>query len=110
MPAGRLNKRVRFERARRSADAAGGADRSWEHLLTVWGGLRLDRGRERVEAGRVESATAGTLTIRVSRSAETLMTSDRVMIDGAPWNIRSITNEDQHRKFLTMVVERGVAT
>lgn len=110
MPAGRLNKRVRFERARRSADTAGGAERSWAHLVTVWGGLQVERGRERVEAGRVESALAGTLTIRVSTAALEILTSDRAVIDGVPWNIRSIANEDQHRKYLTLVVERGVAT
>lgn len=37
-------------------------------------------------------------------------TDARVLIDGEPYNIRSVTNPDQRKKDLEFVVERGVAT
>jgi SPP1 family predicted phage head-tail adaptor len=110
MPAGRLNRRVRFEEEVRTPDGAGGYSLAWALILEAWGGLQLERGRERVDAGRLADAIAAILTIRSSVEARGLTAANRVTIDGEPWNIRSVANEDQHNKYLSMVVEKGGAT
>jgi head-tail adaptor len=110
MPAGRLNKRVRFEREEQSPDGAGGYDLAWLMDFICWGGLQLERGREKIDAGRIAESTAGVLTIRSSNESRALTTSHRVIIDEEEWNVRSIANEDQRNKYLSIVVEKGGAT
>lgn len=110
MRAGRLNKRVVFQTASSSADGGGGGAKTWSDSLTVWGGFVPERGRERLEAGRVNAADAGVLSVRSSTASRAITTAYRVKIDGVPYNIRGISNPDQHNKELQMVVERGVAT
>lgn len=110
MPAGRLRKRVRFEREMRNPDGAGGYLVAWREFLVVWGGLQLERGRERLDAGRLAEAVGGVLSVRSSMASRSVTPSDRVIIDDVPWNIRSITNPDQRGVDLEMTVERGAAT
>lgn len=110
MGAGRLRKRVTFEKEVRTPDGGGGYSLDWRPEMTVWGGLQVERGRERVEAGRLNAAIGAVLTIRSSRDARALSPANRVIIDEETWNIRSITNPDSRNKYLELVVEKGVAT
>jgi SPP1 family predicted phage head-tail adaptor len=110
MPAGRLRKRVRFEREVRNPDGAGGYSLTWIEFLIVWGGLQVERGRERLDGGRTTDNVGGVLTIRSSTEAREITAATRVVIDEEVWNVRSVTNPDQRNKHLEMVVERGVAT
>jgi SPP1 family predicted phage head-tail adaptor len=110
MRAGNLNKRVVFESAQSSDDAGGGNVVTWTNFATVWGGFSPERGRERLEAGRVEGASMGVLRVRSSSQTRQITTAYRVKIDGVPYNIRSIENPDQRNRGLEMLVEKGVAT
>jgi head-tail adaptor len=107
---GRLRKRVRFEQEVRNPDGAGGYALAWAEVLAVWGGLQLDRGRERVEAGRLAEAAGGVLIVRSSIASRAITPAHRVVIDGVAWNIRSIADPGQRNAELEMVVERGAAT
>lgn len=108
MGAGELRKRVYFARAKRTDDGGGGARITWVPALTVWGGLTVERGREALAAGRLESSSGAVLKIRSSTEARVIDASYKATIDGVDYQVRSIT-EDPKRKYLEMVVERGVA-
>lgn len=110
MGAGQLRKRVTFEEPVAIADGAGGHATEWMWPLTVWGAIMPERGRERLQAGRLESPVAGILRIRSSSQVRTITEAHRATIDGVPYQIRSIVNPDSRGKYLDMVVERGVAT
>lgn len=110
MAAGKLRKRLTFERIGEVPDGGGGSVVGWSTLTTVWGSFMPERGRERLEAGRLESAVAGVVRVRSSVTARTITESDRVQINSVAYQIRSITNPDQRNKFLEMTIERGVAT
>lgn len=110
MRAGRLRKRVRFETETLTADGAGGNSRSWPTVAVVWGDYSPERGREKMEAGRIEASNLGILNVRYSTIlAALVLPSSHVIIDGVPHNIRSIINPDQRRQRLEMIVERGTA-
>lgn len=110
MPAGRLNKRALFQAETSTPDGGGGYVVGWSDVLEVWASLEPERGRERLEAGRLEDAFGAILTIRSSVAALALTTTDRVTVDGEPWQIRSgPANQDQHGRYLTFTIERGVA-
>lgn len=106
MRSGRLRTRIRFERPVQKTDDLGNAYDGWEALFERWGDLLLQRGREALEAGRLESSNLGTLQIRWSAEAAALDESHRAVIDGRHWQIRSIIDPDQRRRTLEMVVER----
>lgn len=109
MGAGQLRDRVTFQKEIRTPDGGGGSTKSWGDDLTVWGQFNPERGRERLAAGRLESALGGVLKIRSSIAARALTTSHRVTIDGDRFQIRSIANPDRRNRFLEMVVEKNVA-
>ena len=110
MRAGRLNKRVTFQRLARDDDGGGGGAKAWVPLLTVWGSYAPERGRERLEAGRVSSAIGGVLTVRSSTQTRAVTSADRVLIDEVPHQIRSAANPDQRSRSIEMIVESGVAS
>jgi SPP1 family predicted phage head-tail adaptor len=107
--AGLMDRRCRFERRDATADDYGNVTAGgWVALATVWGRLTERPGRESVEAGRLESSAAGTLTIRDSVAARGVTAADRVVIDGAEYAIRDV-RPPQRIGLIEMVVERGVA-
>jgi SPP1 family predicted phage head-tail adaptor len=110
MPAGRLNKRVEFQRESSTDDGGGGTVTTWATFLTVWGGFFPQRTSEKIEAGRIEAAVAGRLTVRSTSDSRAVTTANRVLIDDVPYNVHSIVNQDQRDKYLDMLIERGVAT
>lgn len=110
MTAGPLRKRVVFERQTVTSDGGGGGSVTWSTLLTAWGGFAPQRGRERINNGRLAESVAGVLTVRSSSDSRGVTSADRVKIDGVPYQIHSITNPDQRNQYLEMTVERGAAT
>lgn len=105
MLAGLLNKRARFERLERVPSGAGGYSEQWVEHATVWAQFSPERGRERVQQGRIASAFAGVLRIRSSVTARAITQAHRVVLDGVTYNIRSIANPDQRGDMLEMVIE-----
>lgn len=95
MQARRLRHRARFERAPSAAsladrDAFGTPiDQTWTQIVTVWGNLREQPGREALLAGRLESGSAATLRVRRSKTVETVTSADRVVCRGKSWEIVS---------------------
>lgn len=109
MPAGSLRKRLTFETEGETPDGGGGYVAGWSTIATVWGSFRPERGRERLEAGRLEGAVAGVVRVRSSATTRTITEKDRVTFGGDSYQIRSLTNPDQRNKFLEFLVEKGVA-
>jgi SPP1 family predicted phage head-tail adaptor len=110
MRAGRLRNRCEFQRPVVETSPTGNQRKGWESFMKVWGDLLPQRGREQIEAGRLESQVPGTLQIRFSSVAAQIDASYRVTIGGEPYQIRSVMDPDMRRRIIEMVVERGVAT
>lgn len=108
---GALRHRATFQRESAGTDDFGNVTQgTWTTLAEVFAGFKPERSRERLEAGRLESAVAGTLTIRSTTTTRGITEADRVVFRGETYNIRGITNPDQRGRFLEMTVERGVGT
>ncbi len=113
-PAGMMVNRVRFERRAAVVDEYGNTLSSWQELTTLWAGFKAQRGREAVEAGRLESTSAGTVYVRRSTTALTISPSDRGTFIVGPWggktfNIRSVI-PSHDSSMIEFVVEEGGAT
>lgn len=108
--AGALRQRVTFQTETEMPDGGGGYERGWSDVITVWGSLQPERGRERLQADRLQASLGGVLRVRSSTETRAITEAHRVLIDGVPYQIRSIANPDQKNRYLEMTVERGVAT
>ena len=113
MSAGRLRDRVSFERSTNEPDPYGGFEQGWDAIAAIGdvrGHLKVERGPEKIEAGRGEAPLQGTLRVRSSEATRTLTAADRAVINGETWGIISApANPDRRDRFVEMVVERGGA-
>ncbi len=109
MRAGKLKDIVVFQRCTRVPNDMGGGTDRWDDLFEDRCELQMSRGREQVAAGAISASAAGVLHIRYCSDAEGLTEKDIAVIDGEPYNIRSIIDPDRRKRRLELVVERGVA-
>ena len=109
MTAGNLTRRITFQRASGPADGYGNTVSAWSDVLTVWADVRETMGKERVDAGRVESARTATIRIRRSSDALGITEADRISYNGRIWNIRSISEVGRDNAMLDILAEIGVA-
>lgn len=108
--AGQLRDPVQFQRLDTTTDTLGNMSAgTWADLWKDAGELRLEKGRERVTAGRLEGASAGVLRVRSSTQTRAVTTEDSVVINSVRYNIRSNDPLDRQQAWLEMVVESGVA-
>lgn len=105
-----LRESVTFQRQSTTDDGYGNVAGAWADLFTKRGRLISLRGNEKVEAGRLEASYSHVLKVRSDSETQTLTAGDRAVIDGVAYQIRSIDNADRRDRYLTMDVERGVAS
>lgn len=108
--AGQFRDRVTFQQSVDVPDGGGGVAITWQTVAVVWGHYMPQRGRERVAAGRMEAAVEGVLHVRGSPETSAITAAHRAVIDGAAYNIRSVTNPDRRGQIIEMTIEEGVAT
>lgn len=115
--AGQRSQMIRIERQRVTDDGAGNVLASWDDPLLVCrvsAAFVPQYGREAVEAGRLESTMAGTVTVLRSSLTTGITAADRIVFERAPYagriaNIRSVVPSPDSAE-IGFVVEVGVAT
>lgn len=108
-----LRERVAFEK-RSAVDDGSGNSESGAYVEQFRCAAQIEpmKGTERVLAARLAGISPVTITIRYSKQASLIGTSWRITNTrtGVRFNIRSDVNADQHKRFITIVAESGVAT
>ena len=109
MQAGRLTERVRFDREIRAPDGGGGAATSWEEVFTKWARVDPLRGREQLEAMKLQASNLYRVTLRNDYAVDAAwrivwLTGGLLVL-----NIREMppTSPREFARFL--IVEAGVA-
>lgn len=110
MAAGRLDRRLRFEKRQETPDGAGNFRSDFLPQFTVAAGREWLRGGESIIGARLEGRQPAILTIRASAQARTITHDWRAVDtrDGAVYNIRETPKETGSRHYLEMLAERGV--
>lgn len=113
MPASDLRERVAFE-ARDSVDDGAGNTVSgpWVVQFVRWARVLDMRGNEQMEDGKLRGVQSVTITIR-GMGKITPITNDwraRHIKTGKVYNIRSISNTDERRKYFDITADEGVPT
>ena len=109
MGSGNFSRRATFQRMTQSDDGYGNTAISWDDLMTVWADVRETPGKEMLAAGRIAAPRTATVRIRRSTNAMALTEADRMLLDGRPWNIRSIAEVGRAREVIDLLCEIGVA-
>lgn len=114
--AGPMRERVRFQRRRPETDQFGNVLGEWATLAERAAQIRPMRGAEQIVAGKLEGRAPVEIVVRwdtlLGTGATALATDDRAvdLRNGTVWNVRSVENRDQRRRYLTIIAEAGVAT
>lgn len=112
MPAGKLRERVTFSQRAVTSDGYGNASGDWADEFTVSARIRPRLGGEEVMASRLQGRNLATITVRYSTDTAEITTDWRAVDarTGDIWNIRSIENPDERKRYLDLLCEKGVAT
>ncbi|SFM00605.1 phage head-tail adaptor, putative, SPP1 family [Bradyrhizobium sp. NFR13] len=105
MKAGTLDRRVTFQSFTTTPDGAGGATKAWTDFAKLWAQFSPERARERIQNGRISSAQAGVLRVRLSRRSQQIDDTFRVVVDDVLMNVRSVTVPDQQNDMIELAVE-----
>lgn len=105
---GQLRERVTIQEQPSAADGGGGfgADGPWTAISTtpnVWARVEPLKGMEQLEAMRLETQVSHAVTIR-HRSDVT--TTNRLLWGSIELDIEAITNPDERKKFLRLLVQQ----
>ena len=112
MPAGRMNRRLRFESPQPAGDGYGDAATLWQEEFTVWAEVFARSGGEQVLAARLTGVQP--VEITVYRSTQTRrITSDWRAVDTRTGEVFAVSappfDLDGRRALLKMLGRSGVA-
>lgn len=112
MDAGRLDRRLRFEKRQDVENGAGGYRSDWVQQFECAANRKWLRGGEGVMSARLENRQMVVLTIRACVQARQIDNDWRAVDtrDGRVYNVREVPRETDGRALLEMLAEAGVAS
>jgi head-tail adaptor len=112
---GTMNKRATFRRDTGTVGVGGSRTRHWSDLpglVKVPVEYKPERGRDRVQAGRLEASAVGVFMVQGCAAIRDLTTADIIVIHeqsgDVPHRIVSIENPDQRGRDYEILAEKGV--
>ena len=109
MPAGKLTERVRFEREQRTSDGGGGSTLSWIAVAVRWAMVEPLKGREQLEAMKVEASNLYRVTLRNDFVVDPSWRLVWITGGGLVLNIREAPTTPRAELYRHLVAEAGVA-
>jgi head-tail adaptor len=112
--AGTIDGRVRFDRVVLADDGFGNVETTgWTEIVSRWVRVKPEKGRERVEAGRLESTMRGVVVVRRCGVTQAITAADRAVFIAGPYsgkvvNIRSLM-PGADSTYIEIIFEEGVA-
>lgn len=109
--AGLMRERVTFQRmAEGAVDDYGNVYSDWSDLVTRYGDLREQKGKEQITGGALLDNSMATLRVRSDSTTQTVTAADRVSARGITWAIKNVIQIDAKNTVLEFVLEKGVAS
>jgi SPP1 family predicted phage head-tail adaptor len=108
-----LRHRLAFEHRPVTSDGYGNNEgATWEVVFTIHAAIEPRLGGEQVMAQRLAGVQPVTIGIRQSRATKMITTDWRArhLVTGVIYNIRSIADADDDRRFFDLLCDSGVAT
>ncbi|KQM88652.1 hypothetical protein ASE67_02615 [Sphingomonas sp. Leaf23] len=89
MSAGPRDRRISIERRTVTSDDYGGEVETWTQIVQPWAKITYGTGQERRVAAQESATLTATFRIREDSIAATITPLDRILFDGATWDIAS---------------------
>lgn len=96
--AGALDRRIIIQRATTTTNAFNEAVPAWSDLCEVWAARRDISDGEKLAAGGIGAALAARFLVRSSNETRTVTALDRIVHDGATWQIDGVKEADLGRR------------
>lgn len=109
MTIGALRHRVTIEAENGTADGAGGLTNPWANpiqVATVWAKISPLNGGEQLRAMQLEDRVSHRIRMRYRAD---VTAQHRLRLGTRAFNIRSILNDGERNRWLTILAEEGVA-
>ena len=100
---GELRHKLEVRRANTTQNAQGGYDGPWEPVAAVWGKVEGIDGHESMLAHALEGVSSYRITIRWRWGVR--QSDQAVLGDGTALNIRSVSDPDGKRRWLTILAD-----
>jgi SPP1 family predicted phage head-tail adaptor len=101
-----LRHRIELQACVATRDEIGGLVDTWTTYATVWAEVRQANGREAWYSQQMNAQAAWTIGIRHRTD---VTTKHRVIHDGRTFEVRSVTDEDQRRRYLRLACDEIIA-
>jgi SPP1 family predicted phage head-tail adaptor len=107
-----LRHRLAFEARPFSSDGHGNTEGEFETVFIIHAAIEARLGGEQVLAQRLVGVQPVTIGIRQSRATKMITTDWRArhLVTGVIYNIRSIADADDDRRYFDLLCDSGVAT
>ncbi len=108
----KLRHRLTLQEEVKTPDGAGGYIRSWQNVADLWAEIspistKVIYGSEKLFAGQMQASLSHKITIRYRSGLSTAM---RLLFENRLFNIRTISNTQENKDIIELLVEEGVAT
>lgn len=108
MRAGRLDRRVTFQRAVVTQNAFGEPVSAWSNITVVWTQIEPLAGKERFSAMQQQADVDHLMTCRYQSALSTLQPEDRALWDGEIYDIKSVINTREGNFRLEIFCKRHI--
>ena len=104
---GNMDQIISIERKTLVADTMGGFAETWAEVYSVWAAIKAKAGREGLVDGRTNATFVTNFTIRARGD---LSEVDRIIWNGARYNIRAVLRVSSRELHMVVEAERGVSS
>lgn len=106
MNPGLLKHRITLLKLVASEDDIGNTVEEWQEVRTCWAMIKTVSGREYIAAASVQAERTYRFIIRYTKGIDEAM---KIQYDGRLFDIKSVLNDDEERKTLTIIATERVA-
>ena len=104
--AGMLRHKIELQRQQRTPDGIGGFEVVWETYLTTFAYIAPLSGTESLVGMQIQDSVTHRIYMRYK---DGILAEDRVLFQGRTFNIRSVLDLEERRRYIEMRAEEGVA-
>jgi SPP1 family predicted phage head-tail adaptor len=108
MTAGRRNKLITIERYTTTQDDYGEETQTWATYAIEWAAIYYGRGDERRQAAMEQGQQAATFQMLSNPLTEAVTLKDRIVHDGANWDITGIAPDTPKRGEIELTATRSL--
>lgn len=101
MQAGKLDKRLAFQRPVEASDGQGGTTVTWTAIATVWGSLAIATGFEREQAAQMVAVSTWDWRIWWSSQVNAVTPKDRFTWNSRTFQVVTVTNTGSRGREIT---------